>query len=276
MRWMPTLLISLFVGGSGAASVVEIWTETSLRFTNLGSAEASATATGLATIHASSATSSHLATLTLPPLSLLSTVPVAEPEGVITAAVFDLRWRPDLQGGGVIGNVSGAIAGTGTLTPDTIPITGNVAFCLLIAPFPPCVAQLDVPLGATRTGQRIGAGVGGAFTFGDPGTAVVSVVGAPFTVATVSVPFRTTNGGFDVVVERGFAHGPASLTSSTATTSGVVQVVTPIRIVDIDPGFADDIWGISRTRVHVVPEPALFLLFGGGAAAVALLGRRRR
>ncbi len=42
------------------AFVAEIWTRTSLQFTNFGRAEASATATGLATLNKSSTTSSHL------------------------------------------------------------------------------------------------------------------------------------------------------------------------------------------------------------------------
>src|SRR5262249_13157885 len=49
----------------------------------------------------------------------------------------------------------------------------------------------------------------------------VTAIGAPWTVGTVSVGTLT---------QMGFAHGPASLTSSTAAASGQVRLVTPIFI----------------------------------------------
>ena len=148
-RAMLCVLVTLLASPADAF-VAEIWTRTSLQFTNFGRAEASATATGLATLSTSSTTSSHLLTATLSGLSLDAALPVTDPNAApITSLVFSLRQRPDLQGGGVIGNISGAIASPAVgLTPNTIPVTGGVTFCLLVQ-HPNCLAQLNLPLGAT-------------------------------------------------------------------------------------------------------------------------------
>ncbi len=275
-RAMLCVLVTLLASPADAF-VAEIWTRTSLQFTNFGRAEASATATGLVTLNTSSSTSSHLRTAILSGLTLDAAVPVTDPNAApITLVIFSLRQRPDLQGGGVIGNISGAIASPAVgLTPNTIPVTGGVTLCLL-AGFQNCMAQLNLPLGATTASMQVGGGVGGILTLGGTGTIRISVVGAPYTVRTVSAVNRTTNGGFALFVEQGFAHGPVSLTSSTALTSGVLQIVTASHITIEAPGDNDLAGNISRTLIHVVPEPGLPLLFGAGAAGMAILGWRRR
>lgn len=260
------------------AEIFEVWTETSLRFANLGRAQASTTSTGLATLDTSSSASLHLSTITLPGVSLQATVPLTDPlSAPRTAVLFSVNQRPDLQGGGAFGNVSGAIAGSGALTPNTLPHTGAATVCLLLLPLPPCQAQFTVPVGATDAGARVGLGVGGLWTLGT-GTVVVTLVGAPYTVGTVSVPNRTEHGEFSFVTGRGFAHGPLSLTSSTAQASGVLQIVTAQHVYLVgQPGGSQDATGlISRTLVHVIPEPGLLALFGSGAALIAWLGRQRR
>ncbi len=57
---------------------MDTWTRASLQFTNLGRAEASATATGLTTVTTSSSTSSHLSTITRNPLGRLRTLGLVE------------------------------------------------------------------------------------------------------------------------------------------------------------------------------------------------------
>ena len=276
-------LLAQLLALPGEALVVETWTRRSLVFANLGRAEVSATATGLATLNTSSATSSHLSTLSLPlepGLRITSPAPVAGTTGLsqATMVIPNLRSRPDLQGGS-FGNLSGAIASSaGGLGPATLPSTGEYRICLLIPLLDPCDVQLPLSVGVTRAGAWIGSGVGGVFTMPFTGTAVnVSIIGAPYTVKTVTVVNRTGNGGFDLQLEHGFAHGPVSLTSSTARTSGVLQLVTATHL-DFSGTIGDnDFTGnISRTLIHVVPEPGPVLLFGAGAAAAAGLGRRLR
>jgi hypothetical protein len=72
----------------------------------------------------------------------------------------------------------------------------------------------------------------------------------------------------------GFAHGPASGTSSTAAASGVVSLVTPIRI-NTNIGGALYIPAFAVMTLHFVPEPGTLALVGGGLAALAVAGGRR-
>lgn len=276
-----TLLFGILALGLAApaeAFVSHIWSRTSLQFTNLGRAEASVTATGLATLGTSSTISQHLETVTLPGATLVSAVPVTDPNAApITTAIFSARNRPDLQGDGVVGNISGAIASSGgALTPNTIPMTGGVTLCILSGVFPPCVPQLNLPLGATQAGLQVGVGVGGILTIGGMGTIRISLVGAPYTVNTVSAVNRTANMGFAIFREKGYAHGPLSNTSSTAQTSGVLQIVSASHTTIVAPGDNDRSGNISRTLIHVMaPEPGRLLLFGAGAIAMFWLGRLR-
>ena len=71
----------------------------------------------------------------------------------------------------------------------------------------------------------------------------------------------------------GFAHGPASGTTTTAKEGGVVQLVTPIRMTTSNS--VDSIGIIATLRVVLVPEPGTGLLLGAGVIALALVGRRR-
>jgi hypothetical protein len=284
-------VLAMFVAGQAGATVMETWSQTSIQFTNLGRAQAAASATGLTTVTTSSTSSSHLSTLSLayqPGLSLNSTIPVTDPTAapITSVIITSLRGRPDLPGregaGSRLGNISGAIASSGgglsnagVLSPGTIPSTGGATICLLLAPLPPCVGQLSLVVGATSAGLQIGGGVGGILTIGGTGTIRVSVLGAPWTVKTISAVNRTANGGFDLFAENGFAHGPLSSTSSTAQQSGVLQVVTANHITVVGPGDSDISGTISRLVVHFIPEPGLLLLFGSGAVGMVFLGRKR-
>ena len=273
---LGALLVPLAVQ-SASAKVFEVWTEMSLRLNGgLGRAEAATTSTGLATLDTSSSASSHLSTIVLPGQSLYATVPFTDPlSAPRTRVIFSVHQRPDLQGGGVFGNVSGAIGGSGALSPNTLPHTGGVNVCLFLTPLPPCAAQLPISVGATRTGARVGLGVGGLWTI-STGDLIVTLVGAPYTVGTVSAPSRTGEGGLGFQTAHGFAHGPLSLTSSTAKTGGVLQLVTAQQVYVIGSPGNDDASGlISRTLVHVIPEPKRLLLLASGAALLALLGWHR-
>ncbi|MCH7708879.1 MAG: PEP-CTERM sorting domain-containing protein, partial [Myxococcales bacterium] len=89
----------------------------------------------------------------------------------------------------------------------------------------------------------------------------------------------TLNGNttFITVTVKGFAHGPASGTSSsTAFLSGVVQIVTPVQIVtNLNLGSSKKLSGSISLLIHFVPEPGLLMLLGSGIVGLALLGSRR-
>ncbi len=143
-----------------------------------------------------------------------------------------------------------------------MPLHGTLHLCLLTG----CQATLPVP--ATSEGTRgIGLG-GGPIVASDPVSGVtVTLQGAPWSLGPVTI--RTTNG---TAYRTGFAHGPLSETSSTATVSGVLQLVTPISITS-STGTRLPAFGVLT--LHVIPEPGRALLFVAAAGLLVLLGRKR-
>jgi len=277
--------LSLVLAGQAGATVMDAWTEFSVQFTNLGRAEASDAAVGVTTVTAT-ASGTHLQSVTVgtvPGLSLNTTIPVTDPivsnGGIVEVVITSLEGRPDLIGlegaGATLGNISGAIGSTaGGLSPRTLPLGGSVRICLLLTG---CGgAFLPLEMGGTTAGVQIGVGVGGVMTIGGTGTIMISILGAPYTVKTITNFNRTANGVIDAFQEAGFAHGPGSASSSTGQTSGVLQVVSPSHIAILGVPGNSDISGVfSRVLVHFVPEPGLMLLLGSGAVGLALLGRKR-
>jgi hypothetical protein len=71
----------------------------------------------------------------------------------------------------------------------------------------------------------------------------------------------------------GFAHGPASGTSSTAALGGVIQLVTPATVT---AQGTTKVPVFTALRLHFVPEPAMVVLLASGVGALAWLGSRRR
>lgn len=284
MRKLFTILggisLAIVMAGTAQADKLLFSGTTILQFANLGRAKASATGSGVATVNGSGG-GGHLHTLQLsgPFAKLNTTIPVTDPivtaGGIISVRLTSVGNLASQQGG-VFAPISGALQNTAsTLTLNTMPTDGSVRICLFGAP--DCGNSLDQILGQTNgSGTFVGAGVGGVITIGGSGAIRISVIGAPWMVKTGSVTNRTNGGGLTMFQRHGFAHGPASLTSSTAVTSGVIQLVTPTQTLVVGvPGNNDISGNISTIRLHFAPEPGLLLLLGSGAVGVALLGRRR-
>jgi hypothetical protein len=279
-------ILALLVAGQAGATVMDAWTEISIQFTGLGRAAAIDSAVGVTTVTATSG-GTHLQSVTLdnvPALSLNTTVPVTDPivsnGGIVEVILTSVGGRPDLVGveggGATVGNISGAIASTaGGLSPRTLPLGGSVRICLISTGCGGAFLPLDVA--GTSGGLAIGVGVGGILTIGGTGTIMISVLGAPYTVKTVTEFNRTANGTIETFQENGFAHGPGSATSSTGQTSGVLQMISAVHIKTVGiPGNGDVQGAFSRVLVHFVPEPGLMLLLGAGAVGLGLIGRNRK
>jgi len=286
-------VLSMFVASQAGAKILDTWTRISIQFTNLGRAEASDTGVGVTTLN-TSGSGMHLNTMSmgygadgLPGLSLNTILPVTDPivsgDGVISVRLTNVRGRADGIPGpqmapGVLAPISGAIQSTTTPRSaggiGTIPSSGMVRICAATGcPFP---QYLPLNVGETNNGVANGGSAGGLLTIGGLGDIRISISGAPYTVKTISAFNRTDNGGIETFTEKGFAHGPASMTSSTGMSTGVLQVVTANHTTTVGIAGNSDVSGqFSRIYVHFMPEPGLLLLLGSGAVGMALLGRKR-
>ncbi len=200
-------------------------------------------------------------------VSVPSTViPITDPDVAPVRAIIASAFL----GTGVLRPISGAAASGGGLTQNVLPVAGSLRICILFGCGP---SFLPVPL--TVGGTR-GVGIGGLITLGTFGGGIkFSIYGQPWTVKTASVTGITTdNGGLSTASAFGFAHGPASATSSTAAISGVIQLVTATRIITTLGGTTFTRL-MSTLTIHLVPEPGTFVLFGSGVVALGIAGRSR-
>jgi hypothetical protein len=139
--------------------------------------------------------------------------------------------------GGDIRDISGAVASTVQLTQNVLPIAGLVKICILSTActqyIPMVMNQPTTVNGVPGTGSK-GIGVGGLITAGGYGGVRLSIQGDPWTPKTVTImEYRFLSSSTPVLITRtlwGFAHGPVSFTTSTAQPSGVVQLVTRVRV----------------------------------------------
>jgi len=284
LRLTILLVVAFVLGVSSAAQADKMFFNGvhGLQFSNLGQIDTTASGTGIAIINGSAGIG-HLNTLQLtkPFVTLNPIIPVTDPivtaGGIVEIRITSMRINPAPVGaGGAFKPISGAAANTQLgLTLSTMPLAGQVRICLFVAG---CTAgSLDSNLGvSTANGALTGQGVGGLLTIGGSGGIRISILGAPWTLKNVSISNRTNNGAITLFGQNGFVHGPASLTSSTAVTSGVVQLVTANQTTVVGvPGNSDLNGQINRLVLHFTPEPGVLLLLGAGAAGLVVLGRSR-
>jgi hypothetical protein len=239
---------------------------------------------GVATVNGSTgAVPGHLSTLRLKnsrgQVSGSQTLFVTDPdtEGNNIASIQFLG----LEGGtGTIAPISGGVASTANLTQNTLPVKGLVKLCLFSTS---CTNFLPLVLTqpTTPTGTQIkGVGIGGLLTIGGANNIRISIQAAPWTVKTRTIidQIETPSGGTSMqnIVVNGWAHGPASNTSSTASPSGVVQLVSPSQVfTNLTLGTNSALRADVVMNVHFVPEPGLLLLLGSGVVGLAVIGRKR-
>jgi hypothetical protein len=151
-------------------------------------------------------------------------------------------------------NLAGSFDDGGGALAGAMALAGSFRFCIQQTCDAPPVANLVVPLSVVGTPASATA-VGG-FN--------MTVIGAPWTTGTAAI---------GTITRMGFARGPASLASSTAQASGVVQLVTPI-FISTNIGAFDIVPGFATLTLHFVPEPATFALLAAGIAGLAWRGTR--
>lgn len=229
------------------------------------------TGAGTATVNNSAGTG-HLETLRIAGgVTGSGVVPVTDPEA--TAVGLRSVQATVTLGSGTLGNISGALQNTAQqISPNALPVPGLARVCLF---FSGCNSgSIDIPL--TANDGTAGLGIGGLLTGGGAGAIRISLVFEPWTIKTRTLSNRTDNSALSFPTARGFAHGPASMTSSTALTSGVVQLINPIQVTTLGiPGQNDRISLFASLTIHFVPEPGILLLLGSGIAGLVMLGRHR-
>jgi hypothetical protein len=205
-------------------------------------------------------------------VTIYITDPETEGNGV-AAVVVDAQ-----AGTGTLAPISGAVASNNVLTANTLPVRGLAKICLID---PSCAVFLALELTETTANGTVGAGIGGLLTVGGgTNTIRISVQGAPWTVKTATVVdhVETTNAAttFVNLTFKGWAHGPASGTTSTADINGVLQVVTPVQVTtNLSLGTSQKIGGTVSVLLKNVPEPGVLVLLGSAVAGLTVLGRRR-
>ncbi len=155
---------------------------------------------------------------------------------------------------------------------------GVVRLCLLSTA---CHDFVELVFTQPTSNGTVGIGIGGVITIGGGGPLRISIVAAPWTLATVTVIDQiTTPGGAEAlagVTFAGFVHDPVSGTTSTAQPGGAVQLVTPAQVeTTVRLGSVRKIASGLVLRIRFLPEPGLLLLLGSGVAGLALLGVARR
>jgi hypothetical protein len=221
---------------------------------------------GVATVNGTTG-QNHLNTLRLAGgITGSGTINVTDPE--TTGQIPSIRISATVGTGTLSGISGGGALGTGG---NTLPIRGFTRMCLFT---PGCGTPL--PLNNTTNNGNTGIGVGGLLTIGKFGMVRVSIANGPWTLGTVSGVNQTASGGYKTIARGGFIHGPASSTNSTATNSGVVQLIAPQQVTTAGVlGNSTELTLFAALTLQFIPEPGLLLLIGSGVVGLGLLGRSR-
>ena len=168
-------------------------------------------------------------------------------------------------------NLSGSFSGLsgGPSGGGPMGVAGIQKICMMFN----CGLNISIPLSPTIGGA--GFGLGGMRTV--TGAVNLTLQHAPWTIGQPPMTLHTPGSAITTpVLPGGFAHGPASLTSSTARLSGVVQLVTVSKVYTSLTGASPELPLTGVLTLHFVPEPGTLLLLGSGALGLGLCGRRRR
>jgi hypothetical protein len=246
---------------------------------------------GVATINGSSgAVPAHLSALRLAAsrgqIQGTDTVLVTDPDYPCSGWCPVVKYDGVSGGTGTWGGISGGAASTST-GGGILPLRGTAKYCILSTActqyMPLVLTQPTTVNGVPGTGIK-GVGVGGMITYGAVGGyggMKISLQAAPWTIKTATVLDRITpTAGPPPItttwVARGWAHAPASTTTSTAQPGGMVQLVTPNQIMSNSTvGSSDKKGSFVILVIRFIPEPGLLLLLGSGVIGLVLLGRRR-
>jgi hypothetical protein len=230
------------------------------------------TGSGVATVNDSSG-SAHLSTLRLNGgITGSGTIPVTDPN--TTGQMKSVRISGSLGGATTKSQTATltGISGAPPLGQNALPLGGFTRVCIFTAG-----CGTNLPLIHTVNSGNTGVGVGGLLTLGGNGTIRISLEAAPWTLATVTGANQTVKGNFITLSRKGFAHGGASATnSSTASNSGVLQLVAPQNLTTVGiVGNSTKMSLFVTMTLHFIPEPGLLLLLASGVVGLGLLGRSR-
>jgi hypothetical protein len=194
------------------------------------------------------------------------TAPVTDPD--TTGTIDEIQIRATL-GTGTLSGISGAPP---LNPPAALGIKGFTRVCL----FTGCSSFGFLPLNNTTNNGATGIGIGGLLTLGNNGAVRISIIANPWTLGSASGINQTKDGGFLTRTETGFVHGASSNNSSTATPSGVIQLISPQQVTTSGiAGNSTQLTLFTTLTLHFVPEPGLLLLIGSGVVGLGLLGRSR-
>ena len=172
-----------------------------------------------------------------------------------------------------IDNLTGTFTGISGGPPGGGPmgLSGIAKICMVFAQC--AYASVSVPFTPTPGGA--GFGIGGTQTV--TGAISITMQHASWTIGQPLLTIHTANTNITTpVLPGGFAHGPASLTSSTAQPSGILQLVTVSKVYTSLVGAFPEMPVVGFLDLHfVVPEPGTLLLLGLGVLGLAAVGRRR-
>ena len=257
------------------AKVIE-WSGTTLiHFGTIGDLEG--TGTGVATTNGTAGTGDHVNTVHFGAndISGSVTIPLTDPDNATLLTLIGSNVTLPSTGN------LGAQTGT-TISPSQMAMGGLFKVCIL---FPGCLSYLPVPVAFPTTGPPFsrGLGIGGTATVNgfSPGPGLkISLAFNPWTLGVKQMTDVSTTTNTPTVTNatatiQGFKHGPASNTSSTAAGSGVIQWVSPGRVITtVDtPSTKLAVYGVLK--LHFIPEPGMLLLLASGVGGLVLLGRSR-